>query len=166
VLCVRREPGSSWRADPGLTFRRWIRRREPGRPTRDDLDYHLTTLFPPVRPRGYLELRMVDAQPDDGWVVPLAVASALLDSPAIADDVLAATEAVWAPSGGAGPWLVAAREGLADRELAAAARACFALAAGSLARLGVAPSIRAAVADFAERYVHRGRCPADDLLAA
>ena len=47
-------------------------------PTAGDLEYHLSTLFPPVRPRGHFELRMIDAQPGDGWVVPLAVASALL----------------------------------------------------------------------------------------
>jgi gamma-glutamylcysteine synthetase len=40
-----------------LTFRAWL----PGvpglrPPTLADLDYHLSTLFPPVRPRGWLEL--------------------------------------------------------------------------------------------------------------
>ncbi len=49
-------------------------------PVQADLDYHLTTLFPPVRPRGHLELRMIDAQSGpDGWLVPLAVATALFD---------------------------------------------------------------------------------------
>ena len=43
-------------------------RRAPS--TADDLDYHLSTLFPPVRPRGHLELRMIDAQQADGWIVP------------------------------------------------------------------------------------------------
>ena len=38
---------------------RWIDDgHELGWPTLDDLAYHLTTLFPPVRPRGWLELRM------------------------------------------------------------------------------------------------------------
>jgi glutamate--cysteine ligase len=164
VLCVRRAPGRSWTAEPGLTFRGWIRRGEPGRPTRADLDYHLTTLFPPVRPRGYLELRMVDAQPGDGWVVPLAVAAGLLDDPAAGTEALAATAALWA--GGADPWLRAARAGLADRGLAEAAHACFDLAATGLHRLGASPAVRTAVADFTGRYVHRGRSPADDLLEA
>ena len=39
---------------------------ELGWPTIDDFEYHLTTLFPPVRPRGWLELRMIDALPDGG----------------------------------------------------------------------------------------------------
>ena len=39
---------------------------------------HLTTLFPPVRPRGgYLEVRFPDVQPDDG-VAPMALALARL----------------------------------------------------------------------------------------
>jgi len=66
-----------------LTFRDWIRQGEhavPGRPapTLDDLAYHQTTLFPPVRARGHLEVRYLDAQPGDGWRVPAAVVSALV----------------------------------------------------------------------------------------
>ncbi len=35
-----------------LTFREWVTRgHRLGSPTADDLEYHLTTLFPPVRPR-------------------------------------------------------------------------------------------------------------------
>lgn len=34
-----------------------------GLPTLDDLAYHVTTLFPPVRPRGFLEVSYLDAQP-------------------------------------------------------------------------------------------------------
>ena len=41
------------------------------RPPGSDLSYHLSTLFPPVRPRGHLEVRVIDAQPGDGWIVPL-----------------------------------------------------------------------------------------------
>ena len=47
-----------WVPDPGMTFREWL---TDGRPTLTDLAYHLTTLFPPVRPQGWLELRMIDA---------------------------------------------------------------------------------------------------------
>ena len=50
---------------PGFTFADWIEHGHPeGWPTPDDLEYHLTTLFPPVRPRGWFELRMVDALPE------------------------------------------------------------------------------------------------------
>ena len=53
-------------------------------PTDDDLGYHLTTLFPPVRPKGWLELRMFDALPSPLWQVAVAVTGALLRDPALA----------------------------------------------------------------------------------
>ena len=43
-------------------MRHWLRGDGPRAATQADLDYHLSTLFPPVRPRGFLELRVIDAQ--------------------------------------------------------------------------------------------------------
>src|SRR5690348_13539795 len=57
VMCIRRD-GGPWDVPDDLTLREWTRHLMPRPPLRDDLDYHLTTLFPPVRPRGHLELRM------------------------------------------------------------------------------------------------------------
>ena len=102
LLAVRREAGS-WSAPAGLTFRDWLRGGGPGlaAPTWADLDYHLTTLFPPVRARGHLELRAVDAQPGDGWRVVVALVAALLDDPAArAAATAAATEAAEALGAG------------------------------------------------------------------
>jgi glutamate--cysteine ligase len=196
VLCVRSPDGQPWTVPAGLTFRDWLRGsgqlRAPGSPdtdlpaapTADDLDYHLSTLFPPVRPRGHLELRMIDAQPGDGWIVPVSVVSALTDDPAAADAAMAATEPVWQDHGPAAspadtvsrqraasrareetsPWLRAARLGLAEPVLARAAQRCFDAASAALARTGAPIEARTAVDDFAERYVQRGRCPADDIL--
>ena len=58
-----------------MTLRRsgWPRATSSGCPTLDDLAYHLTTLFPPVRPKGWLELRMFDALPTPFWQVAVAV---------------------------------------------------------------------------------------------
>ena len=134
-----------------------------------------STLFPPVRPRGHLEVRGIDAQPGDGWVVPLAVTAALLDDPLAAEQAMAAAEALWHRTGpGRGghvngwrpgsPWWLAARHGPAHPALAAASRRCFAAAQAALVRAGTPPAARRAVAAFAERYVNRDRCPADDLL--
>jgi glutamate--cysteine ligase len=189
VMCVRRPDAGRWSVPAGLTFRDWLRGAGERRPTSDDLDYHLTTLWPPVRPHGHLELRVIDAQPgDDGWMVPAAVVSALVDDPAAADAAMAAAEPVWhAPAGGqyrvsgdagtgaptgagaggngnASPWLRAARLGPADPALATAGLACFRAADAALSRSGAPPAVREKVADFAERYVARGRCPADDML--
>ena len=63
-------------------------------------------------------------------------------------------------------WRRAARSGLADPELATAARACFAAAESALARSGASPALRRALTDFAARYADRGRCPAHDQLDA
>ena len=93
LMCLRREPPADWTAPPRLSFRAWLRGRHGERPpTRDDLDYHLGTLFPPVRPRGWLELRMIDAQGGDGWIAATAVAATLLDDPEAAETAWEATD--------------------------------------------------------------------------
>ncbi|WP_262057041.1 ergothioneine biosynthesis glutamate--cysteine ligase EgtA [Streptomyces sp. STR69] len=167
VMCVRREDGP-WDVPEGLTFREWTRSSTP--PTRDDLDYHLTTLFPPVRPRGHLELRMIDAQPgDDGWIVPLAVTTALFDDPEAAETAYRAVtplaeRSLGLPAPHNPLWIDAARYGLSDPELHEVALVCFATALEALPRLGASSEVTDAVRAYFDRYVIRGRCPADDLL--
>jgi ergothioneine biosynthesis glutamate--cysteine ligase EgtA len=167
LMCVP-DPGSrDWAAPRGLTFRGWLRGAAASLrpPTREDLSYHLSTLFPPVRPRGHMELRMIDAQPGDGWIVPAAVVTALADDEKAGDAALAAAEPVWARSGDAHePWLRAARCGPADPLIGQASRQCFEAADAALARSGAPAPIRQAVAGFTERYVLKDRCPADDQL--
>lgn len=170
VMCIRCEDGPWDVPTRGLTFRDWTGGGAHRPPTADDLAYHLTTLFPPVRPRGHLELRMIDAQPgEDGWLVPLAVTAALFDDPAASEAVYRALKPL-AETAGPDPapgnplWRNAARDGLADPELRAAAVFCFAAAREALPRLGASEAVRDAVAGFTDRYVARGRCPADDLL--
>jgi glutamate--cysteine ligase len=121
-------------------------------PTAADLDLHLTTLFPPVRLRGYLELRYLDVAAPRWWPAIAAVVATLMDDPVAADLANDASEQA-APL-----WAVAARHGLADPRLAASARRCLEIAVGR-APAGLAP----AVADLAE-LVESGRCPGD-LLA-
>jgi glutamate--cysteine ligase len=169
VMCVRRD-GGPWDVPEGLTFRDWIRTGAPRPPTREDLDYHVTTLFPPVRPRGHLELRMVDAQPgDDGWIVPLAVTAALFDDPEATETAYRAVKplaerTLGLPAPHNPLWLDAARNGLADAELREVAVTCFTTALDALPRLGASPEVVEAVTAFLDRYVVLGRCPADDLL--
>ncbi|MET7683158.1 ergothioneine biosynthesis glutamate--cysteine ligase EgtA [Streptomyces sp. NPDC005423] len=169
VMCVRRESGP-WDVPDGLTFREWTRSGAPRPPTREDLDYHVSTLFPPVRPRGHLELRMIDAQPgDDGWIVPLAVTAALFDDPEAAETAYRTvkplaerTRSLPAPHNPL--WTDAARHGLADPELREVAVTCFTAALDALPRLGATTEVTDAVRAYLDRYVIRGRCPADDLL--
>ena len=60
--------------------------------------------------------------------------------------------------------MAAARSGLAHHELAVAARACFRIALEALAGMGAGRETMDAVGDYLDRYVERGRCPADDVL--
>ena len=147
-----------------LTFAAWLQRgHELGWPTLDDFEYHLTTLFPPVRPKGWLELRMLDSLPDPWWRVAAAVATALLED---ADAGAAALEAVSAPPEGTGVadhWRSAARHGLADPALRAAAPAGVPRRPrGAWRRLGADRATVAAAEAFHDRFVARGRCPADE----
>ncbi|WP_330461140.1 ergothioneine biosynthesis glutamate--cysteine ligase EgtA [Streptomyces sp. NBC_00820] len=169
VMCVRGDDGP-WEVPEELTFREWTRSHSPRPPTRADLDYHLTTLFPPVRPRGHLELRMIDAQPgDDGWIVPLAVTAALFDDAEAAETAHRAVKplaerALNLPAPHNPLWADAARDGLTDPELRDAAVTCFSAALQALPRLGATRAVTDAVAAYLGRYVIQGRCPADDLL--
>ncbi|MFF1549626.1 ergothioneine biosynthesis glutamate--cysteine ligase EgtA [Rhodococcus erythropolis] len=126
LMCVRNE-GDDWTAPRGATFGDWIDGAldaEIGRrPVWADLDYHLSTLFPPVRAVGHLEVRYIDAQPGDLWRVPIAAVDALLSGPAVmreASDAAAST---------AGRWRDAAEYGLDDVELRSAATSLMSLAA-------------------------------------
>lgn len=121
------------------------------RPTEADLDYHLTTLFPPVRPRGWLEIRYLDALPGALWPAVVFTLVALLDNPELADIAWAATESV------ATAWDQAARVGLADPRLREAAVRCVGAAAQVAPRELAAP-----MAGLLQR-VTAGRSAADDV---
>ncbi|MCM3886020.1 ergothioneine biosynthesis glutamate--cysteine ligase EgtA [Frankia sp. R82] len=143
----------------GHTFADWLDGRGPVEraPTLDDLRYHATTLFPPVRPRGWWEIRYLDAQPGDGWLVAVAVTTALLTDPAAAAGALAACEPV------ARHWPAASMLAMADASLQRAGAECLALATDALRRAGSSDELLGAVERFAQRYTLRGRCPADEL---
>jgi len=161
VMLVRAGPSDFVPVRADLSFARWMTDgHELGFPTADDFAYHLTTLFPPVRPKGWLELRMIDAVPDPWWRVAVAVTAALLDDPEASDLAERACRPV------TGCWTEAAAAGLAHPGLASAAGTCFAATVDALPRLGVGPSTIAATEESAERYVRRRRCPGDDVLDA
>ena len=90
MICVDDE--HSVAVQPRQSFEQWVVDGHAlGWPTTDDLAYHVTTLFPPVRPRGWLELRMIDALPEEWWPVAVAITVALLDDPLAAECATAAT---------------------------------------------------------------------------
>ena len=144
LTCVRRA-GDCWDAPPGVTLADWARGALPWQPTTDDVDYHLSLLFPPVRPRGYLEVRYLDAQAGDDWIVPVAVLTALLADPATTAEALDLA----LPT--AGRWAEAARLGLADPALHRTARAVLDLAGRRLDATGLEARTRDHITDTVDR---------------
>ncbi|WP_346093788.1 ergothioneine biosynthesis glutamate--cysteine ligase EgtA [Pseudonocardia benzenivorans] len=157
LLCVRRDDGP-WDAPPGVTFADWIAGALPTAPTTADLDYHVSTLFPPVRAHGFLEVRYVDGQAGSGWALPIAVLVALLSRREVTERALELSRPV------ADRWIEAARCALADPALAAAAGSVFELACAAAREVGAPADVVTALEDMTARRVLRGRCPADDLL--
>lgn len=169
VLLVRRtnttwEPGR-----PGWTFGDWLGHGHPrhGRPSVDDLRYHLTTLFLEVRPRGFLELRAIDAVPARWRPVPVTLLAGLLEDPAARGQTRALLERH--RSRLPRLWHRAATAGVADPELCALAVETWSLA---LAGPGGCPPATSAhptcgaAEEFLDRLTLRGRCPADELRDA
>ena len=131
---------------------------EPGdwpAPTVGDVRRQLSTLFPPVRLRGWLELRCLDSVPDRWWPALAALATVWMDVEAtqpVVDEAVAAT---------ADRWHEAASVGLGDAALRRAATTCLEAA------LPVVPArVRPAVEELVE-LAGAGRSPGslivDDL---
>lgn len=114
------------------------------------LDGHLSTLFPPVRPRGYLEVRCLDAMPDRWWPALVALLTVLV-SPEVAG------EAAGACARTAARGHAAARDGLTDP---AVRRRCENLVAVALDHADAASAaLLAPLADL----LAQGRTPGDEL---
>jgi glutamate--cysteine ligase len=152
VLCAATEGGDVVAIARAIPFGAWLsgRVRLADRlPSLEDLRTHLSTLFPPVRVRGYLELRYLDVSAPRWWPAVAAVTATLMDDPIASAAAAEATEAT------AGQWDAAARAGLADPGLAASARRLMAVAVDR------APAeVHTAVADLAA-LVDSGRSPGD-----
>lgn len=123
-------PAMFHRTDEGgyLPFCEWVRRGAAG-PA--ELTAHLTTLFPEVRPKGYFEVRSIDALPPDWYAAPiLLVAGLVWDARAQAE----AAELLGPPD----PTLLepAARAGLDDPRIGARAAQLYDIALAGCARLG------------------------------
>jgi glutamate--cysteine ligase len=111
-----------------LRFCDWAARGEV-----DDafLDTHLTTLFPEVRPKGYFEVRAIDALPPERYAAPVLLLAGITQDPAA---LHAAAELLGAPR----PALLdtAAREGLHDAHVRMVAAELFDIALDGCRRLG------------------------------
>jgi glutamate--cysteine ligase len=159
VMMIRVDEETHQPLGEPFPFRRWlVEGHELGWPSIDDLAYHLTTLFPPVRPRGWFEVRYLDALPTPFWHVAASVLTVLLD------DESTRVRALEAVVGTEDLWIDAAQLALAHPRLAVAARLVFALASERLEAHPTDSASAAVVATYREHWVERGRCPADDRL--
>jgi glutamate--cysteine ligase len=153
-ICAAGSRGTSGRAvPPGLPFGRWMADGHPaGWPTIEDYNYHLTTLFPPVRPRGWLELRVLDALPG-----PIRDIAVLTVATACTTD--AGRELRRRLPDTSGLWVTAARGGLSHPVLHSAARILIAVVTDHLGSVCGDTRHAARIEEYAARYVHRGRSP-------
>jgi len=164
-MLLRRTDSGYLSGKPGLTFCNWMQESDGPGPTIDDWHYHLTTLFPHVRPRGYFELRSIDALPVRWRAVPVAIASALLMDDEARQTATELLEPHRERLGVIG--LAAARAGLDDPTVAKLAQSLMATATQAFPRLPeewISADIAATVHAFDELYTARSRCPADGVL--
>jgi glutamate--cysteine ligase len=134
------------------------------RPNIADLAHHLTTLFPPVRPRGrYLEVRYLDALPLPWVAVPLCLLTTLSY---VSKARQAALEAVTADTRPLREqWRSSAHFGLQESHMRTAAEALFALARAHLNDLPdgyLPPDAAALMGEYQDRFLRRGQAPADE----
>lgn len=158
VMLIRGAGGETRAITDRMSFADWMADgHELGWPTLEDFQYHLTTLFPPVRPRGWFEVRYIDALPTPFWHVAATVLHTLLESP---DTRARAWRDI---EGTTDLWIDAAQLGLAEPRLERAGRALFATVLDALDDSDVN---REPIAGYVDRWVGRGRTPADDRLDA
>ena len=140
-----------------LPFRAW---NERGRVTEEHWKSHLTTLFPDVRPKGFVEVRGADAVAPEWYAAPVVFFSGLTyHAPTFA----AARELAGVPD----PDLLerAGRAGLADERIGAVARDLFELALAGAESLGpgfISPADLEEARAFFQTYTARSLSPADD----
>jgi glutamate--cysteine ligase len=120
------------------------------------VDHHLSTLFPPVRPRGdYLEVRSIDALPWRWAQVAITLVSLLAHDATVRSMAL---ECLGEAAPATDTWTRACRLGPRDAQLSSRACSLLELAARAAPR-------RAArrLDEYRERFPASFRCPGDDL---
>lgn len=151
MMLLRLDDDGCRTVDGNLTLAGWVERGHDGRwPDESDVAYHLTTLFPPVRFRGWLELRFLDSLPAPWWRAAAVTTAVVLEN----EDVAAVVGPVARRHRTADRWAAAARLGLQDPDLAAVALACV--------RCAAEVSGDPVVAEFLDRFTSQVRAPGLD----
>jgi glutamate--cysteine ligase len=146
--------------EPARSFRSWM---ESGRVGIEAWRTHLTTFFPEVRPRGYLEVRCVDALPLRWVGVPLLLLTGLLRHPT---SLRSALEIL--PESDEAALVRAGRRGMEAPEVARLGREVMAVAHAGLLAPGyrrVPPRWIDRMEEFADRFTRRSRDPGHDPSA-
>lgn len=136
--------------EPARPFRLWAARDGVGD---EEWRSHLSTLFPEVRPRGWIEVRSVDALPPRWYAAPLVFLAGLL-----CDDEACRTALEMLPPVTEEALEAAGRDGVTDPERRRTATDLFDLALEGAERLGPFVGGRAleVARDFRSRYLDRG----------
>lgn len=140
-------------------FAEWL---DAGRATLADWHHHLTTLFPEVRPRGYFEVRSIDAIDPDWYAAPLALVCGVAydaRAAAAAADLLGAPDATLLRRAGI--------DGLGDPVIASRAADLVTIALDGCRSLGAAffaPAELERARAFFDRFTRRGRAPSDTTV--
>ncbi len=160
VLLLWRD-GTAHPGLPGWSFADWMADGHPefGPPTESDFTYHLTTLFPEVRPRrGVLEIRGIDALPTRWRTAAVTLVVGALYDAGARDGILDAMSPHREQLDEL--WRRAARRGLADDLIATLADDVWSLARGGAARMeGFDHAHLEAADDYLDRHVERRQAP-------
>lgn len=79
VFTLPDETGCLGYCDSFVSFNSWLENGYNGfYPSIEDWESHLTTLFPEVRAKGFMECRFMDGQAKPNWAVPAVLATALV----------------------------------------------------------------------------------------
>ena len=160
-----------WFDMTALTFRQfWTNGYRGYRATMSDWNAHLTTLFPEVRLKGYIELRGADSQPPELMLAVPALAKGVFYD---ADCLLAAWDLVkaWSWEERLELYHAVHRQALQARirriQLAEIARELVAIAIEGLHRqraLNANGEDESIYLERLEHLVRQGRCPADAII--
>lgn len=144
---------------PAEPFVEWLLR---GEATLVDWRRHLTTLFPEIRPRGFLEIRCIDSLEPEWYPAPLVLLAGMLADEA---SLQRAATIVGVPDS----QLLqdAAKAGMRDPRISGPAAALFQAALSDAERTGVAggATLEAARRYF-DSYTAAGRTPGDEATGA
>jgi glutamate--cysteine ligase len=160
-----------WTDMTALTFRRfWKEGYEGERATLADWNAHLTTLFPEMRLKGYIEVRSIDSQPPELMLAAPALVKGIFYE---ADCLQAAWDLVkrWSWDDRVGLYHAVHRQALRARmrgiEVSELARELLTIASEGLARqrqLNADGDTEVVYLERLQELTRRGRCPADVVL--